>query len=232
MQPTPHGAQTPRPLILAAVGIAVVLLVAAAVYRGWIGGGGKVDAEDLTRVLIVAASPDENGDVVGQIVMIADLTQEPAALEAVSPALEATIPGTTYATLGDAYPFGGGAGVAEALARARGEEPLPYVAIGAEGLTQALEAAGTVELTLPADMSIYDGDDLYAFDAGSQDLTGKEVLAVLKGAPYLTKGERKELDGSLAKALASALASSPEVLENASTNLSPEAIARLAATLR
>lgn len=232
VQPSPPGPQTPRPALLAAVGIALVLLAAAVVYRTLSTGSATVDAEDLSRVLIVAAAPDDSGDVVGQIVFVADLTEGPAALEPVSPALEVTIPGTTYGTLGDAYPFGGGAGTADALARARGDEPLPYVAIDARGLAEALEAVGTVEVTLPADMSVFDGDDLFTFSEGSQQLTAQEVLAVLKGAPYLTMGERERLDASLAEALAGALAASPETLEGASTNLSPHAVEVLGLSLQ
>lgn len=232
VQPAPPGPQTPRPVIVAAVGIALVLLAAAGIYRTWVAEGGAVDAEDLTRVLIVAAAPDDSGDVVGQIVVIADLTEGPAALEPVSPALEVAIPGTTYRALGDAYPFGGGAGTADALARARDEDPLPYVALDADALTEALEAAEPLALTLPADMSVYDGDDLFTFEAGTQELSAKEVLAVLKGAPYLTAGEREKLDASLAEVLADAISVSPETIVGASTDLSPEAIEVLGLSLR
>jgi hypothetical protein len=218
-------------MIVAGALIALVVMAGSAVYRFWGEGSAEVSAEDLSRVLIVAAAPDENGDVVGQIVLIADVTEDPAALEAVSPALEVTIPGTTYSALGDAYPFGGGAGTAEALARAEGGEPLPYVAIDANALEAALEAAGPLSVTLPADMSVYDGDDLYTFEAGKQTLSAVELLAVLKGAPYLTMGERDKLDASLAEALAEALAASPGTLEGADTNLSPEAIVRLQGAL-
>jgi hypothetical protein len=220
-----------RTLVAAGVLIVVVLVAAAALYGVWSRSAGVVKAEDLGRVLVVAASPDDNGAIVGQIVMIADVTSTPAALEAVSPALQVTIPGTTYSALGDAYPFGGGAGTADALARARDEEPLPYVAISPEDLEAALEAVGTVSVTLPVEMSVFDGEDLYTFDKGEQTLSAGEFLAVLKGAPYLTMGERDKLDASLAAALAEVIAAAPEVLETADTDLGPEALARLRGAL-
>jgi len=227
---TPKSWQHP---VLVAVGaIAVIVAVVGILAQAGALSGDGVPAKGLTRVLIVAASPDENGDVVGQIVMIADLTEEPAALEAVSPALEVTIPGTTYSTLGDAYPFGGGAGVAEALARTRGGAPLPYVALGADELAQAVTDAGGIRVTLPADMSVFDGDRLFTFDRGEQTLSAAELQAVLKGAPYLTDEERERLNESLAEGLAAVLAEEPGVLEGATrTDLAPDALQRVAASL-
>ncbi len=217
----------------------IVLLVIAALGAGafvlWqqgIVGSRLVTADELSRVLIVAASPDENGAVVGQVVMIADLTQSPAALEPVSPALAVTIPGTTFTTIADAYPFGGGAGTAEALAGAQGGEPLPYVAIGPEALDASVEASGGVVVTLPAAMSVFDGKDLYTFKKGEQTLSAAELGAVFKGAPYLTAGERKRLDRELARALAGVLAAQEDAISRAQdTNLDPGALSKVRAAL-
>lgn len=214
--------------------MAIVVIVAAAVILGEAGvlGPEGVAAEDLTRVLIVAASPDENGDVVGQIITIVDVTESPAALEPLSPALEVSIPGTTYSALADAYAFGGGAGTAEALADARNEAPLPYVAISADELAAAVEAAGGMRVTLPADMSVFDGTDLYTFKRGAQTLSVARLQAVLKGAPYLAEAEQQALDASLAEGLAAVLAANPGTLEGATrTDLAPDALERVAATL-
>lgn len=214
--------------------VAGVLIVAVAVggallYRSWSGRAG-VSAENLERVLIVAAAPDENGDVVGQIIVVVDVAT--GTLEPVSPALEVTIPGTTYSTLGDAYPFGGGAGTAEALARAEGGEPLPYVAIGAGALMDAVQAAGGAQVTLRAPMSVFDGEDLYTFEAGEQTLDAEELGAVLKGAPYRTQDLRDKLDAELGQALVETLAASPETLEAVQdTDLSAEALGALQAAM-
>ena len=75
-----------------------------------------------------------------------------------SPALEVTIPGTTYSVLGDAYPFGGGAGTVEALARREGGEPLPYVGSSPKASRLRLRRQGPCSVTLPADMSVFDGE--------------------------------------------------------------------------
>lgn len=227
-----HRPRRKRPLFIAITAMTVIVAGAAILAQAGVIGSKGVAAEGLTRVLIVAASPDEDGDVVGQIITIVDLTKQPTVLEAVSPTLQVSIPGTTYTTLADAYPFGGGAGTAEALARARGEDPLPYVALTADELAAAVEAAGGMRVTLPEAMSVFDGSDLYTFKAGEQTLTAPRLWAALKGAPYLADAERKTLDASLADGLAAVLAAEPWVLNGAAhTDLAPDALERLAAAM-
>lgn len=221
-----------HPVMVALAAVLVIVAVAGVLANAGVLGGDGVPAEGLNRVLIVAASPDERGDVVGQIIVIADVTEKPAALEAVSPALAVSIPGTTYDTLADAYPFGGGAGVADALARACDEVALPYVALSAEELAGAVDAAGGITVALPADMSVFDGTDLFTFERGEQTLSAAELHAVLKGAPYLADGERERLDASLAEGLAGVLASEQDALTGATrTNLSTDALLRVATSL-
>lgn len=190
-----------------------------------------VSAEELSRVLVIAASPDENGDIVGQIIVDAEVTADGVGVVPVSPALKVAIPGTSYSSLGDAYPFGGGAGTAEAYARATDGTPLPFVAITAQQLAEAVQAAGGVTVDLPAQMNVFDGEQLYSLKEGRQTLSAAELRAVLKGAPYLTTGQRTELDEALASALVEALQSSPDTLADAETNLAPEAVARLRTAL-
>ena len=211
--------------------IALVVVVAAVVglvLTGRIGNTG-VAAADLSRVLLVGAGADENGDVVAQIVTIADVSGAAASLEPVSPALSVPIPGTTYDTLADAYPFGGGSGVAEALARWDGAAQLPYVALDARTLAAALEEEGSVTLELPAPMSVFDGEELFTLGSGEQDLDPEEVGAVFKGAPYLPDSQRSALDAELATLLARAI--SRTAYEDVDTDLSAEAYAALQTAL-
>jgi len=215
-----------------AIMAAIAALVAFGLDRAGLIGNRGVSAEDLTRVMLVAAAPNEDGDVVAQIIAVADLSASPATLEALSPALEVTIPGTSYASLADAYPFGGGAGTASALASARDEDVLPYVAVGPDVLFASVESAGGVGVTLPVAMSVFDGETLYALDAGRQTLSAEELGAVLKGAPYLTQGERERLDAELARVLARVLASDSALREaDIDTNLDVAALDRLRVAL-
>lgn len=218
-----------RSVRIAVLALVVVVAAVVALYlTGRLGSTG-VATEDLSRVVLVGAGADENGDVVAQIVSIADVSGAGATLEPVSPAMSVTIPGTTYDTLADAYPFGGGAGVATALARARGGDPLPYVALSASALEAALEQQGSGKLTLPAPMSVFDGEELFTLSSGAQELTPAEVAAVFKGAPYLSADERAELDIELAELLASLVAETP--FDQVDTDLSGAAYAALQSSL-
>lgn len=214
---------------MAVAAIVVVVAVAGVlIITGHIGPAG-VAPEDLTRVLLVGAAPDENGDVVAQIVAVADVSGSTVTLEAVSPSTSVTIPGTTYDTLADAYPFGGGGGVADALARITGDEALPYVALDARTFAAALEQEGSVALKLPAPMSVFDGEELFTISSGTQDLTPAEVAAVFKGAPYLEAGDRTELDSELAALLARLVRTTGH--EAADTDLAVDAYEALTSAL-
>lgn len=220
-----------RSAVVLLVAVALVCALAVGLYATGAIGSSAVSAEDLDRVLLVAASRDESGSVVAQIVAIADLTGDSLDLEAVSPATRVTIPGTSYTALADAYPFGGGAGTADALARARDEQPLPYVALSPAQLEAAVEAAGGVDITLGASMNVFDGEELYTFKAGKQTLDAAELQAVFKGAAYRTQDLRDKLDTQLAAALVQALKARPETLDEADTDLDETAIAKLKAAL-
>lgn len=214
--------------------VIIIGLAAGAAYLFASGriGSGKVSAEALDRVLVVAASPDEDGDVVGQIIAEVAVGEGSATAVPVSPALEVAIPGTSFATLGDAYPFGGGAGTAEAYSRAAGARAadgrLPYVALTPEQLAAAVEQIGGMRIEVPVSMSVFDGERLYSIKAGAQTLAAAELQAVLKGAPYIAAGERRKLDAELAAALVRVLGAS-QTLANSSldTNLDAEALAKL-----
>jgi hypothetical protein len=228
------GTQTPEAIRAAhSVRIAVIALLAVAVAAGALWTAGRLGAapvapEELSRVLLVGAAPDETGDVVAQVIAIADV-RGGVALEPVSPATSVTIPGTTYSTIADAHPFGGGAGVAEAFARRQGGEPLPYVALNARALAAALEREGSISLDLPAPMSVFDGEDLFTLSAGSQALEPAEIGAVFKGAPYLSDAVRSELDAELCGMLAQVIISTP--YPEVDTDLTDDAYAALQAAL-
>lgn len=235
VQRTP-AAQRARVTRMAVATAVVIALGAVAAWYLGVFESDTVGAEDLAEVALIAAAPDENGDVVAQIVALADVRA--GTVEPVSPATEVTLPGTTYSTLADAYPFGGGAGVAEALARARGGPAPAYVAVSAAALRSAVAEAGGVRITLPADMAVFDGETLYTFSSGPTTLTADELGAVFKGAPYLSAAERAELDAEFANMLTALLAEWPGGLASAAdtgaidTNLSPEALDRLVDMLR
>jgi len=225
----PEAARAVRSVRVAVIALVVLAAIVVGLFVTGQLGDASVAPGDLSSVLLVGAGVDEDGGVVAQVVTIADVSGATTTLEPVSPARAVTIPGTTYDTLADAYPFGGGAGVAEALARSQGTDPLPYVALNGDAFAAALEQEGRVTLELPAPMSVFDGEDLFTLSSGAQSLTPAEVGAVFKGAPYLTADERAELDGALAVMIARLVATTS--YDAVSTDLSEEAYSELQAAL-
>ena len=228
-------ARRTRTIVIAALFTAAVLAAAAFAWNaGLIGPDPGVAADDLDTVALIAAAPDDTGAVVAQVVTVLDLSGAQTQVSFVSPATPVAITGTTYQTLADAYPFGGGAGVADAYARAIGGDAPAYLAVGPDALARAVEAAGGVTLTLPADIAVFDGETLYTFPAGEGTFSADELGAVFKGAPYLTEGERASLDAELGHALIALYADWPggglmPALEGAdiTTTLSRAAVERV-----
>jgi hypothetical protein len=186
--------------------------------------------KDVSRVMVVAAAPDSDGDVVGKIILLVDVSGAAAEISVIDPGLTVTIPGTDYTTLGDAYPFGGGRLTAEAYALAEGVDASPFVAISPEALGSAVDAADGVKVTLPAAMSVYDGERLYSFARGATVLDGSELFAVLKGAEFLGAGDAGVLRDEVAGALVGLLAGWPGGLAESpgvSSDLTTEQLSQL-----
>ena len=240
--PSAPAARARRTRVLVTALVVLVLAAAALVAlieTGVIGSQG-VSAEELARVALIAAAPDETGAVIAQVIVLVDVSKQPAEATYLNPATPVTITGTSFNTLADAYPFGGGAGVADAIARAGkvpGEAPA-YVAVGPEALAEAVDAAGGLTFRLPADMAVFDGETLFTFRPGRRAFSAAELTAVFKGAPYLEPEERAELDEELGRAFAALLAEWPDAglqqaAENAdiSTDISPDALITLVEAL-
>lgn len=157
---------------------------------------------EISRVLVVVALPDESGDVVAQTVAMVDLSA--GRVESVDPSMPVTIPGTSYSALRDAYPFGGGAGVAKALAQARGGEPLPYLVVGSDAMSDALAASQGLAIDLPEPMAVFDGERLYEWSAGPVRITSvSELRAILNGAAYLSASGRESVLQQVAEGVVS-----------------------------
>ncbi len=160
---------------------------------------------EIDRVLVVVALPDENGDVVAQCIAVADLAR--GVLTSIDPSTTVTIPGTTYASLRDTYPFGGGAGVAQAVADLRGDEPMRWIALGPDGVFHVLGRAGQFGVQVDEPMSVFDGERLYDFPAGIVSVrTVSDMRAILNGAAYLSESARRNVLESVAAGIVDAIA--------------------------
>jgi hypothetical protein len=172
---------------------------------------------DVSRLLIIVALPDESGAVVAQVVADVDLAK--GVVATVDPATEVVIPGTSFSALRDAYPFGGGAGVARALARARSSEALPYLVITAKAAEVALVACGGIDVELREPMTVFDGERLYDWSPGRVDIDDvSELRAMLNGIAYLDERGRQDVLRQVTKGAVLWAASYPEGLPTAVRN--------------
>ncbi len=213
-------------------GLIVVVLVGVALgvhlaSGGRLPGQGRADAD---RVLLMAALPDEEGAVVAQVIALVERTGAGATLKVVDPNEPVTVPGTTFDRLRDAYPFGGGAGVARAHARLTGTDTCAYVALDPDGVERLIAKTGALEIVLPEPMNVFDGERLYTFAAGPASVDAVSLRAVLNGTAYLGDGQRLEVIEHVCTATVRALARYPGgsagVLDDGlvETDLAPEAL--------
>lgn len=163
---------------------------------------------EVDEVLLIAALPDENGDAVAQVIAKTDLAR--GTVTSIDPSTTVTIPGTSYSSLRDAYPFGGGDGVARAVATLHAEDPMPWIALGPGAVQRLLEGGARIEVRLEEPMAVFDGERLYEFGAGTVTVANvSDLRAVLNGAGYLPPALRQRMIGDVAAGLVKAVADYP-----------------------
>ncbi|PKQ20619.1 MAG: hypothetical protein CVT66_04125 [Actinobacteria bacterium HGW-Actinobacteria-6] len=198
----------------------VVIVVVGAALGAYVATGNRLPGQGRTdsgRVLIVTGVPDENGDLVAQVIADVEATDAsaPPVVFSVDPTSAVTIVGTSYGHLRDAYPFGGGARVSEAYARLNGGVTLPYIDFGPTALAEAVKAAGGVNLELPSAINVFDGEALYTFPAGAVLVDAEEFRAILNGVAYLPDAERRDVLAQAAERVTALIAGYPGGLGSA-----------------
>jgi len=194
------------------------VVIVALAFGGWVVAHGGIPGRgdnNVTSALLVLGLPDENGDLVAQAIARVDGvgTGSPSPFS-VDPTASVTVVGTSYTHLRDAYAFGGGARVSEAYARLYGDT-LPYIDFGSAAIEYAVAQEGGISVTIPADMSVFDGEHLYTFTSGPARLDAGELRAVLNGSSYLTPKERRALLGEVERALVALCGAYPGGLQAA-----------------
>ena len=170
-------------------------------------------------VLVFASSAPDGASVAGLVSIVAQ-----GRLRDVSPDTTVTVPGTSFSRLSDAYVFGGGAGVSRALGRQQSGSLRPYVVIPSEVWRHMVDASGGLLVTVPTEVTEFDGSRLSTIRAGEQTLTAEAVGSVLRSLSYVPPDEQSTLRGALEQRLAALLvreSSAPNALQS---NLSPSVL--------
>lgn len=209
------GTPTWRVVLLGAgLGVLVVALAVGWVVWQSMSSSAQRGPQPGAPVLVVLVMPDPDGVMLPRV--IDEYVTEGAAtsLRSLDPSMPATVAGTTAQTLAETYVFGGGNGVAGAVAHSEGAQPPQWVIVTPDAL-RTLVTSGSVTVNVPADMQVFDGTQLYSFSAGPQSVSLAVLPALFDGAPYLTRQQQADLRRQVGDALGSALASGTVTQESA-----------------
>lgn len=179
----------------ALVGVAIVVL-AAALIAAYAVTGHRLPGQGRQysgQVLVVAALPNAEGDIVASVIAAVDTSGGSAAIRSIEPSSPITMVGSGYDLLRDAYAIGGGGAVAEGVAQQEGADPMPFVDLGPDAVSAAITAAGGVSMDLPSEMNVFDGVRLYTLPAGPITASADEFRAIIDGAAFLPAAERESV---------------------------------------
>lgn len=192
-------------LVGALLAVLVVAGLAAAFALGVVPGVADRTAQASDGpVLVALVLPDAEGVTVVRVLTIFVRAGDVLRATSVDPLTSATVPGTSATTLAEAYSFGGGAGVADAYAQLNSSKDLPWVVVTPKGWT-ALMGTAEIPVTIPADIEVFDGTELYSYAQGATGFPAPEVDKVMNGAAHLSDTERAVLRDATGSALTAAL---------------------------
>jgi len=182
-----------------AIVLVVVLGVGGYVYLRAVEG--RADPLQTDRVVLIFESPAEDGATVATLIsMVAD-----GRMTDVSPDTSVTVPGSSSNRLGDVFVFGGGSGVARVLSDNASGTPASFVSVPQSVWRAAVEASGGVSVSIPEQLTVFDGTRLTTIQSGAQMLTADQVAAVLRGQAFLSPAQssavREELERKLGAAV-------------------------------
>jgi hypothetical protein len=208
--------------------VAAIVVVAAVAGAGWYLSRGKVPIGEVTQadtVVVMLTGPAEDGATVAQLIAVADVSGSTLEVTDVDPATRVSIPGTSYDLLRDAYPFGGGPAVAEALTRIRGGKALPYLVIPSDMWSTEPSGSASVDVTLPRSVDVFDGTRLTTFASGGVRVAPADLPALLQGLGYLGAADRVKVRSSIADSFIRAMGTIPVQPGRVQTDLSADALA-------
>jgi len=176
-------------------------------------------------VLLALVLPDPEGVSTVRAIEVFERAGGELRTSPIDPLTSATVPGTSATTLAEAYAFGGGEGLASAYTQLNGGTVPVWVVVEPQGW-DSLMGAGAIAVTIPADIEVFDGKQLYSYAAGDTSFPANEAAQVMSGAAYLSPTDRAVLREAVGDQLVPALAANGLTSESGiATNLDAEALA-------
>lgn len=135
--------------------------------------------DDPRRVALVLLGPVEDDSERVQLTYDVDLSGRGPEAKTLDPLSRVVTPGTSSRRLRDAYSFGGGTGIAAAVARSEGGATGEHVVLPYEVWTRWADRAGGVRAEPPHDMNLFVAGELHSLRRGRRTLKGAEVNALV-----------------------------------------------------
>lgn len=217
----------------AVVGVLVVGGLVAAIALGLVPGTSDRTAQAARGpVLIALVLPDAEGLNTVRTIELFESSGGSLRTSPVDPLTSATVPGTSATTLAEAYAFGGGERLATAFSQSAGGEIPLWVVIEPQAWS-TLTGTGSIPVTIPADIEVFDGKQLYSYAQGDGSFPAEQVSKVMDGADHLTATERAVLREAVGDALLSSIVREGLPSESGvSTNLTAEELATWLSALK
>ncbi len=208
------------------LGVLAVGGLAAAVALGVVPGthDHAVQAKE-GPVLVALVLPDAQGARAVRVVEIFESAGGSMLTAAVDPLTSATVPGTSATTLAEAYAFGGGEGLASAYAQVNGGVNPVWIVVEPKAW-ETLMGTGRILVTVPADIEVFDGTQLYSYAKGDSSFPADDVAQVMNGAAHLSATDRATLREAVGDQMMVAVAAQGLTSEaGIETNLKPDELA-------
>lgn len=172
----------------AAVGglLALIVVIAAVGYFVY---QNRDAATDSDRILVVIVSPsDTKGDVAVAAIEVDQARGESRVLDVLAPA---TVSGTSASNAFEAFAYGGGDAVAEALAGQTDGE-LPWIVIQDIVWDDLIDEADGMVMNLSHAVNVYAETTLTVFPEGKSTLDGDAATAFVRSIEYLEEDVRSD----------------------------------------
>jgi hypothetical protein len=219
-------------LIGAAAALVLVGVVVALALLGVLPSGSPSDVPADGAVAVALVLPDQDGVVTLRVLDVYSPSGANWSVRSVSPTTPAVVSGTSGTSLADAYSYGGGDALAEALSTQAGLPVSGWVSVDQRGW-EALRGNVPFEIDLASDIAVFDGRELHSFGSGRVMVSSAQTPRLLDGAAYLNASHSRDMRVQVGDVLRSSLASAgPDALSTVRSSWSGSALSEWAKSLR
>lgn len=165
---------------------------------------------ETDRALLVFEYPDETGTKLAGVLLDVDLKE--GTITSVDTSTAVRVPGTTFATVREAYVYGGAAAVGGAYAELTGGVAPGGIVVRAEDWPQLLGDEGDVSVELPGAVNVFTGEALAELAPGATKVRADNVFVLLMACSYLPEDVAESVRAAVTEATIAALKRDPDAL--------------------